>query len=76
MKIFFTSFIQVFFVSANTYMITQKNYLGILICSFLISLLWTINVKNISVSNTKQKIIYASGAACGSIFGVIISSTI
>jgi hypothetical protein len=76
MKIFFTSFLQVFFVAANTNMIAQKNYAGIIICSFLVSWFWTINVKNISISTKKQRLLYSFGAMIGCITGVVASSLI
>lgn len=76
MKLFLTAFLQVFFVSANTYMIANNHIIGIVICSFLVSYFWTINVKKISISNKKERILYSSGAMIGSIAGVIVSSII
>jgi hypothetical protein len=76
MKLFLTAFLQVFFVSANTYMIANNYTIGIIICSFLVSYFWTINVKKISISNKKERILYSSGAMVGSIAGVIVSSLI
>jgi hypothetical protein len=76
MKLFLTAFLQVFFVSANTYMIANNYTIGIIFCSFLVSYFWTINVKKISISNKKERILYSSGAMVGSVAGVIVSSLI
>ena len=74
MKLFITAFLQVFFVSANIYMIANNHIIGIAACSFIVSYFWTINVKKISISNKKERILYSSGAMTGSVFGFVISS--
>lgn len=76
MKIFITAFLQVLFVSANVYMIANNHIIGIAICSFLVSYFWAINVKKISISRKKEKLLYALGAMIGSITGVFVSSLI
>jgi hypothetical protein len=72
MKTFLTSFMQVGCVAINTYFITQLNWIGIFIASFIISLLWAFNVSKISVSTTNQKLTYAFGAGCGAILGLVL----
>lgn len=76
MKIFFQSFFQIGLVAVNTLLIAKQIYLGVFICSFLISLLWAFNVSKIALSETKQKIIYASGAAFGSVTGLLLINLI
>ena len=71
-KIFFTSFLQIGLVAINTYLITQLIWIGIFIVSFLISYLWAINVSKISVSTKEAKIVYALGAGCGAVNGLLI----
>jgi hypothetical protein len=71
-KIFFTSFLQIGLVAVNTYLITQLIWIGIFIVSFLISYLWAINVSKISVSTKQSKIVYALGAGCGAVSGLLI----
>jgi hypothetical protein len=71
-KIFFTSFLQIGLVAINTYLITQLIWIGIFIVSFLISYLWAINVSKISVSTKQAKIVYALGAGCGAVSGLLI----
>jgi len=72
-RLFMTSFLQVALVSANTYFISKVTWLGIAICGFGISYIWTINVKQISISSTKERIVYATGAMLGGLTGVALS---
>jgi hypothetical protein len=72
-KLFITSYLQVALVSANTYFISKVTWLGIAICGFGISYIWTINVKQISISTTKERIIYATGAMLGGLTGIALS---
>jgi hypothetical protein len=72
MKTFFTSFFQIGLVSISTLLISRQFYLGVFICSFLISLLWTFNVSKIALSDLRQKLIYSFGAGCGAITGMFL----
>jgi len=74
MKLFITAFLQVGLVSANTYFIAHKFFIGVAIAAFIISFLWSINVKKISISTIKERLIYSSGACIGGLTGVILSS--
>ena len=65
MKLFLTSFTQIFLVATNTILLTKGMVVGIFVASFLISYLWTLNVSRISVSTRSQKLIYSLGAGCG-----------
>lgn len=76
MKTFLTSFLQVGLVAINTFLITHLYWLGIFIVSSLISLLWAFNVSKIAISTINQKLIYALGAGCGAITGLLILKTI
>jgi hypothetical protein len=69
MKIYLTSFTQVFFVAINTIFLSNGNIIGIAIASFFISLIWCFNVAKISVSKTKHKLVYSIGAMSGAIIG-------
>lgn len=75
-KLFITAFLQVLLVSANTYFISRVAWLGIAVCGFGISYLWTLNVKKISAGNTLERFVYASGAMIGGLVGVLISKMI
>jgi hypothetical protein len=69
MKVFATSFFQVYFVAINTILLARGYVVGIFLASFTISLLWCYNVSKISVSTRKSKLIYATGAGIGAVSG-------
>lgn len=73
MKLFITGFIQVFFVAINTYLISKGIYAGVFVCGFLISLVWSWNIKKISLSTFIERIYYSLGAATGSVTGLLVS---
>jgi hypothetical protein len=75
-KLFTTGFLQVFFVAINTWLITQQNYVGVFIVSFVISFIWCMNVRKINVSNIKERIVYSMGAATGGLIGLVIGRLI
>jgi hypothetical protein len=70
MKLLITGFVQVFFVAANTYLIAQRLYIGIFFAAFMISIIWSWNIKKIAISTMQERIIYSFGAAIGSVCGV------
>jgi hypothetical protein len=72
MKLFLNGFIQVFFVSINTVLVIKNNFIGIFICSFLVSFIWSNNIKKIVFSNSIERIKYALGASFGSIIGILL----
>lgn len=76
MKLFITGFIQVFLVCINTYFISKKFYLGVVICSFCISFVWSFNVTKIAISTIQDRLIYSFGAALGGVSGLFISINI
>lgn len=73
MKNFLTAYFQVLFVSLNTIFLAEKNPTMVLLCAFLISLMWTNNVKKIAFGNEMDKVIYAIGASLGSVSGLYLS---
>lgn len=74
MKLLATGFIQVFFVSVNTYLISKELYLGVFFCAFTISMLWSFNVKKIAFGTLRERLQYSVGAGAGSWFGLLISA--
>ena len=72
MKLFFQSFVQIALVAANTLFISRLNIPAIFVCSFLISLLWAFNVSKVAISTTRSKLVYAFGAGCGAVTGLLI----
>ena len=75
-KLFTTAFIQVLLVSANTYFISNKFWIGIAMAGFGISWFWTGNVKAVSFGNKSDRLIYSAGAMLGGLSGVFISQFI
>lgn len=68
-KIFFTGMLQVYFVVINTYFISKGYITGVLICSFIISFIWSFNVKKIAFGSNLIRLLYSSGASIGSLLG-------
>jgi len=75
-KIAFTGFAQVFFVSVNTYFLANSFYLGVLMAAFLISLIWSYNIKKIAFGSLPDRLFYSAGAALGSVSGLYLSKNI
>ena len=74
--LFATGFSQVFLVVLNTRFIAKEFLLGIIICGFFISFIWSHNVKKVAFGSEWDRIVYASGAMAGSViafyFGKLI----
>jgi len=75
-RLFLTAYLQVLLVSANTYFISRIAWMGIAVCCFGISYLWTLNVKKISAGTQAERFIYATGAMFGGLTGVVIGKFI
>lgn len=72
MGLFFSGFMQVFSIAINTYCISKEIWLFMVPSGFLISFLWTYNVKKISLGNMKDRLLYTLGAVMGNIVGVLL----
>lgn len=75
-KLFLTGFVQVFFVAINTYFLSKIFFLGVFTSSFMISFIWSWNVKKVAFGTFADRISYALGAAFGSTFGLLVSTLI
>lgn len=75
-KLFFRAVLQVTLVALNTYQVAHGHYIGAIIVGFLISLVWTFNVKSAAFGSFYDKLIYASGAAVGTGIGLLFSTFI
>lgn len=73
-KLIITGFTQVFLVTIQTYMIAKVFYPGVFAVGFLISFVWTWNVKKVAFGTIYDRIAYSSGAAIGAISGLFISN--
>lgn len=76
LKLAATGFLQVIFVAANTVFIAHYELLANFVTAFLISLIWTWNVKKVAFGDNGDRWAYASGAAFGSLAGNIIATAI
>lgn len=72
-QLFTTGFVQVYFVAINTYFIAKGIFIGVLIASFAISLVWSFNVKKIAFGTLKERITYSLGASIGAVSGLATS---
>lgn len=74
MQLALTAFAQVFFVGANTAFISHYALLGNLLTAFMISWIWTFNVKRVAFGDKADRMFYAGGAAVGSVVGTITAN--
>jgi len=75
-SLFFTGFVQVYFVSVNTYFLAKEIYIGVFVAAFMISLIWSYNVKKVVFGSNIDRVVYAFGATIGSLIGLWSSSLI
>ena len=76
MKLYFTAFLQVLFVSINTVLLAKGYYAGVFFAAFTISFLWCFNISRVALGSLRQKLVYSFGAACGSVCGLYFTSLI
>ncbi|GIJ92794.1 hypothetical protein CAPN002_00120 [Capnocytophaga stomatis] len=74
--LFFTGFVQVFLVVLNTYFVAKSFVVGVVFCGFLISYIWSHNVRKIAFGTEAHRIVYACGAMMGSIVAFYIGKLI
>jgi len=73
LMLFATAFLQVLFVACSTVFIANRQPIGVLISAFAVSFVWTLNVKRVVVGSWSDRLIYASGAAVGSLCGMYVA---
>jgi hypothetical protein len=73
-KLFLTGFFQVIFVAMNTVFIAHYFLWANAITAFMISLIWTFNVKKIAFGGVADQWVYATGAMIGSVLGNILAT--
>ncbi len=71
--LFLTALLQVMLVSMNIVFITYHQLLAMTITGFAISIIWTFNVKKVAFGSLIDRVVYASGAAAGTLIGYYIS---
>jgi len=72
-SLFATGFVQVYFVCVNTYFIATTNFSGVLFASFVVSFVWSFNVKRVAFGSVVDRLAYALGATAGSGAGLASS---
>ena len=73
---FLTGFVQVYFVSVNTYFLAKEYYVGVFFGAFMINIIWSFNVRRVAFGSMMDRFLYALGAAIGSVIGLISSTYI
>lgn len=76
LSLFITGFVQVFFVAVNTYFLSKELYTGVVLAAFMISFVWSFNVKKIAFGTLADRLVYSLGATCGSLVGLWASTLI
>lgn len=74
--LFLTGFIQISLVSMNIRQIADHEYLGAFICSALIGIVWSINVKRVAFGGWLDRITYGIGCGTGCVIGLQITNLI
>lgn len=71
-KAAFTGWLQVTLVAMNTYQIANRHVVGALIVGFLISLVWTFNIRS-ALGGWSERLSYCFGASAGTATGLYIA---
>lgn len=74
LKLFLTGIVQVYFVAVNTVFLSKELYLGVFFAAFMISMIWSWNVKKIVFGSMIDRICYSLGATTGSLLGLYTSA--
>ena len=75
-SIFLSSLLQIFFVSVNTILISKEMVIQAGVCGFLLSLVWTFNIKRIGIASWGERISYCLGAGIGTSSGILFIKVI
>jgi len=71
--LFLTALFQVTFVAMNVVFISLGMWAPMLATGFMISLIWTLNVRKVAFGGWADRFIYAFGAMGGTALGYVIS---
>lgn len=75
LRLAWTGFLQVIFVSMNTIYVSRGAWLAMVATSFCISFLWSGNVKRIAFGDVVDRYVYAFGACIGCGLGAFLART-
>jgi len=73
LTLFSAAFCQVGLVAVNVYQISHRHFGGAFVVGFLISLLWSFNIKGVAFGDRTDRVVYCLGAACGTVMGMLLS---
>lgn len=76
MRILATGFLQVLLVAVNTVLLARSNYIGVTVVSFLISFVWSWNVRKVAFGGMTDRVLYSAGAALGGLSGLLLGNLI
>lgn len=71
--LFFRGVVYVGLQAANVVQLAKHHYGGAFVVGFLISLLWSWNVKAVATRNGWAGVVYSFGAAVGTVVGLYIA---
>jgi hypothetical protein len=74
--IFFRASLIVLFTTSNIYLISNKLYVASICLSAGISTMWTLNVKDLALSDWKDRIAYILGGVVGTSISLYVLSGI
>jgi len=74
--LFITGTVQVYFVAINTYFLSKELYIGVTFAAFMISMIWSHNIKKIAFGTLTDRILYSLGATTGSLAGLATSKAL
>jgi len=75
-SLFITGFSQVSLVALNTLLLAKQVIIGVVIVSFLISFIWSFNVKKVAFGSMRDRLVYSAGASVGGLTGLFIGGLI
>ena len=70
--LFITGLLQVFCVTIQTWFIARNFLPGIAVVGFLISFIWSFNVKRVAFGGMADRVVYSFGASCGAVAGILV----
>jgi len=75
-KLYLTGLVQVALVSLNTVLLSKGRTGLSIVVAFLISYVWTFNVKRAAFGSQAEKLVYSGGAASGAAVGLYIAGLV
>ena len=70
--LFFGGFFVVLCVTIQTWFIAKNFMPGIAVVGFLISFIWSFNVKKIAFGGMADRVVYSMGASAGAVCGLMV----